>query len=66
MAINSKKPASDRNAIVLPRPVPENVEDAPEDEKRADSDSAFDDLEIEIEYDEVEAETDRNPPGRKH
>ena len=48
-------------AIVLPKPTPEITND---DEKMADS--AFDDLEIDVEDDEVRAEEDSQPVGRKY
>ena len=61
MANNSEK-------IVLPRPTPEIVEDVFGPQKNADSDGGdpFDDLVIEIDEDEVEAEKDSNPSGRKY
>jgi hypothetical protein len=48
-------------AIVLPKPTPEVTND---DEKMADS--AFDDLEIAVDEDEVKAEAEGQPPGRKY
>jgi|SwirhisoilCB3_FD_contig_71_67942_length_322_multi_2_in_0_out_0_1 hypothetical protein len=48
-------------AIVLPKPTPEITND---DEKKADS--AFDDLEIDVDEEEVKAEADSQPPGRKY
>ena len=66
MANDNKKHANERDAIILPSPMPENVDDGLGDQKKADSDAAFDDLEIEIEDGEVEAEADRNPSRRKH
>ena len=54
------------NAIKLPRPTPENVDDGAGDEKKADSDSAFDDLVIDVDEDELEAEKEGNPSGRKY
>jgi len=61
MANNSEK-------IVLPRPTPEIVEDVFGNQKNADSGGGdpFDDLVIEIDEDEVEAEKDSNPSGRKY
>ena len=48
-------------AIVLPKPVPEIVDDG------KNADAAFDDQEIQIDEDEVTAEESRNePPGRKY
>jgi len=49
-------------AIVLPRPVPEITAD--DDEKSADS--AFEDLEIEVDEEEVKAESENQPAGRKY
>jgi hypothetical protein len=49
-------------AIVLPKPVPEISND--DEEKRADS--PFDDLEIDVDEEEVKAESDDQPPGRKY
>jgi len=48
-------------AIVLPRPVPEISND---DEKKADS--AFDDLEIEVDEQELKAELENQPVDRKY
>ncbi|HEY7376793.1 MAG TPA: hypothetical protein VIF57_31840 [Polyangia bacterium] len=48
-------------AIVLPKPTPEITSD---DEKMADS--AFDDLQIVVDEDEVKAESDGQPSGRKY
>jgi hypothetical protein len=48
-------------AIVLPKPTPEVTAD---DEKKADS--AFDDIEIEVDEDEVKAESENQPSGRKY
>lgn len=48
-------------AIVLPRPVPEISND---DEKKADS--AFDDLEIEVDEQELKAELENQPADRKY
>jgi hypothetical protein len=48
--------------IVLPRPVPEISAD--DEEKRADA--AFDDLEIDVDDDEVKAESENQPSGRKY
>jgi hypothetical protein len=51
--------------LVLPRPMPEVTED--DDEKRADT--AFDDLEIDLDDEdvkEVKAESDNQPSGRKY
>ena len=52
-------------AIHLPRPVPEisNDDDA-DDAKKADS--AFDDMVIEVDEDEVKAEAENQPDGRKY
>ena len=61
MSNNSEK-------MVLPRPTPEIVNDVFGDAKKADSgqaDDPFEDLVIEIDEDEVEAEKDSNPSGRK-
>jgi hypothetical protein len=61
MSNNSEK-------MVLPRPTPEIVNDVFGDAKKADSDGQddpFEDLVIEIDEDEVEAEKDSNPSGRK-
>jgi hypothetical protein len=49
-------------AIVLPKPVPEITQD--DDEKKADA--AFDDQEIEIDEDELKAESENQPAGRKY
>jgi hypothetical protein len=53
-------------AIVLPKVKPELTEDdgAGSDEKKADS--AFDDLEIEVDEEEVKAESEGQSPGRKY
>jgi len=50
-------------AIVLPKPVPEITNDDDDDKKSADS--AFDDLEIDVDDEEVKAESENEPPGRK-
>jgi hypothetical protein len=50
-------------ALVLPKPVPEVTNDDDDDKKRADS--AFDDLEIDVDEEEVKAESQNEPPGRK-
>jgi hypothetical protein len=49
-------------AIVLPKPVPEITED--DDAKRADD--AFDDQEVEVDEEEVRAESANQPSGRKY
>jgi hypothetical protein len=63
MSNNSEK-------IVLPRPTPEIVNDVFGDEKKAGSDGhvddPFDDLIIEVDEDEVEAEKGSNPSGHKY
>jgi len=51
-------------AIVLPRPVPEII--AGEDEDKRKADSAFDDMEIEVDEQEVKAESENQPDGRKY
>jgi len=51
-------------AIVLPRPVPEIIDDN-DDEKKA-ADSAFDDMEIEVDEQEVKAESENQPRDRKY
>ncbi len=48
-------------AIILPRPVPEISGD---DAKKADS--AFDDMEIEVDEEELKAESENQPDGRKY
>ena len=48
-------------AIVLPKPIPEATEDS--DEKSADP---FDDLEIDVDEDELKAESENQPAGRKY
>lgn len=61
MSNNSEK-------MVLPRPTPEIVNNVFGDAKKADSDGdddPFEDLVIEIDEAEVEAEKDGNPSGRK-
>jgi len=50
------------DAIVLPRPVPEITSD--DDARKADS--AFDDLEIEVDEQEVQAELENQPADRKY
>jgi hypothetical protein len=50
-------------AIVLPRPVPE-ISNDDEDQKKADS--AFDDLEIEVDEQELKAELENQPVDRKY
>jgi len=52
------------DAIVLPRPVPEVIDDEDEDKRKADS--AFDDMVIEVDEDEVKAESENQPDGRKY
>ena len=54
-------------AIVLPKPVPE-ISDDDADKRKADSeaDSAFDDLEIEVDEQELKAESENQPDGRKY
>ena len=52
------------NAITLPKIRPEVTEDDDADKK--DADSAFDDQEIMIDEDEVIAESENQPPGRKY
>jgi hypothetical protein len=52
------------DAIVLPRPVPEVIDNEDEDKRKADS--AFDDMVIEVDDDEVKAESDNQPDGRKY
>ena len=49
-------------AIVLPRPVPEISND--DDAKKADS--AFDDLEIEVDEQELKAELENQPADRRY
>ena len=49
--------------IVLPRPVPEVIDDD-DDAKKADS--AFDDMVIEVDEDEVKAESENQPRDRKY
>jgi len=51
-------------AIVLPKPVPESNNDNDEDARKADS--AFDDLEIEVDEQEVKAELENQPSDRKY
>ena len=51
-------------AIVLPRPVPEISNDYDDDAKKADS--AFDDLEIEVDEQELKAELENQPRDRKY
>jgi hypothetical protein len=51
-------------AIVLPKPVPEITDDDDADKRRADS--AFDDLVIEVDEEEVKAESGNQPPDRKY
>jgi hypothetical protein len=51
-------------AIVLPRPVPEINNDDDDDAKKADS--VFDDMEIEVDEQEVRAESENQPDGRKY
>ena len=55
-------------AIVLPRPVPEinNDNDNDDDERKAAADRAFDDLEIVVDEQEVMAEAENQPAGRKY
>jgi hypothetical protein len=48
-------------AIVLPKPTPEVTSD---DQRRADA--AFEDQEIEIDEEELDAETESQPVGRKY
>ena len=50
-------------AIILPRPVPE-ISNDDEDKKKADS--AFDDLEIEVDEQELKAELENQPADRKY
>ena len=59
---------SNDEKLVLPKPTPEKIDDVVEDWKNADGDddSAFDDLEITIDEDELEAEKGRDPSGPKH
>ena len=52
------------DAIVLPRPVPEVIDNEDEDKRKADS--AFDDMVIEVDEDEVKAESENQPDGRKY
>ena len=52
-------------AFRLPKPTPEKVDDGTDDAKKADSDN-IDDLEIEVDTDELEAETESDRPGRKY
>ena len=52
-------------AIVLPKPVPEVSNDGDDDEKKA-ADSAFDDLEIEVDEQELKAELENQPGDRKY
>ena len=67
MPNNGKNPFEEdtENAIKLPKPTPERI-DGDDDEKKADSDGAFDDLVIDVDIDEVEAENEGNPSGRKY
>ena len=51
-------------AIRLPRPVPEVIDDDDNEKKAADS--AFDDLVIEVDEQEVKAESENQPDGRKY
>jgi len=51
-------------AIVLPKPVPE-INDDDDNEKKA-ADSAFDDMVIEVDEQEVKAESENQPDGRKY
>lgn len=52
-------------AIVLPKPVPEISNDDDDEEKKA-ADSAFDDMVIEVDEQEVKAESENQPDGRKY
>ncbi len=52
------------DAITLPKFKPEVVENDDADKKKADS--AFDDQEIMIDEDELIAESESQPPGRKY
>jgi hypothetical protein len=62
--------SNNNEKMVLPRPTPEIVNDVFGDQKNADSDGQaddpFEDLVIEIDEGEVEAEKDNNPSGRKY
>ena len=49
-------------AIVLPKPVPEITAD--DEEKSADA--AFDDQEVDVDDEEVQAESENQPPSRKY
>ena len=51
-------------AIRLPKVKPEVTEDDDADKKKADS--AFDDLEIEIDENELKAESEGQTPGRRY
>ena len=59
--------SNNNEKIVLPRPTPEIVDDVFGDQKKADGDNddAFEELVIEIDEDEVEAEKESTPSGRK-
>jgi hypothetical protein len=56
------------SAIVLPKPVPEITEDDGEkdDGEKKAANSAFDDMVIEIDEQEVKAESENQPNGRKY
>jgi hypothetical protein len=47
---------SNNEELVLPKPTPERIDDDVDDRKNADSDGGFDDLEIYVDEDELEAE----------
>jgi hypothetical protein len=51
--------------IVLPKPRPEITEDDGDIEQKK-ADAALDDLEIEVDEDEMKAESQNQPPGRKY
>ena len=51
--------------IRLPKVKPEVTEDDVDDDKKK-ADSAFDDLEIVVDEDELQAESESQPPGRKY
>jgi hypothetical protein len=60
---------SNNGKIVLPKPTPEKIDDDDvENRKNAggDAEDAFEDIEIVIDEDEVEAEKGSNPSGRKY
>jgi len=66
MPNNNDLDDENEDAIKLPKPTPETVDDDVEGGKKADSGKDIDDIEISVDEDELEAETESDPSRRKY